>query len=193
MPRTVHAILPLESSPFYTEPGPLRQQLQILVAKAVGSLIETGELEIESLPEVQMDVPRNSEHGDFSTNIAMVLAKPSRMLPRQLAERIVGAMDDPAFVKNIRIEGPGFINFTLDVHAFTGIIAEILEQGSAYGRSDIGAGRRVQVEFVSANPTGPLHIGHGRGAAYGAAIADLLDAVGYRVSREYYVNDAGRR
>ena len=171
----------------------MRQQIQDLLAKAVGSLVDSRDLDLDVIPEIQISVPRSAEHGDFSTNIAMVLAKPCRLSPRLVAERIVGAVGQSDLIADMAVEGPGFINITLNADAFRGVIDRVLKQGTAYGRSDAGQGKRVLIEFVSANPTGPLHIGHGRGAAYGAVIASLLDAAGYKVSREYYVNDAGRQ
>jgi arginyl-tRNA synthetase len=136
---------------------------------------------------------RDRTHGDFASNLAMMLAKPARAKPRDIAEKLVAALAENNHIEKVEIAGPGFINFFLGPGAYHAVIGEILERGDSWGRSDLGAGRRVQVEFVSANPTGPLHVGHGRGAAYGAAVADLLEAVGYDVHREYYVNDAGRQ
>jgi arginyl-tRNA synthetase len=123
----------------------------------------------------------------------MVLAKVARCRPRDLAEKIVTALPESAELSKVEIAGPGFINFYLSSDAYYALIPMILKEGHEFGRSALGAGQRVQVEFVSANPTGPLHVGHGRGAAYGAVVADLLEAVGFDVHREYYVNDAGRQ
>lgn len=137
---------------------------------------------------------RDPQHGDFATNVAMVLAKAFRQPPRALAERILQAMQRAtAGLRDIQIAGPGFINFFIEDQAYLSNLRELIRLGPAYGRSMSGARQRVQVEFVSANPTGPLHVGHGRGAAYGSVVADLLEAVGYQVHREYYVNDAGRQ
>jgi arginyl-tRNA synthetase len=123
----------------------------------------------------------------------MVNSKAAKMRPRDLAERLVAVLPASGMVAAVEIAGPGFINFRLADDAYRVLVPEILQQGHSHGRSTLGAGKRVQVEFVSANPTGPLHVGHGRGAAYGAVVADLLEAVGYDVHREYYVNDAGRQ
>jgi arginyl-tRNA synthetase len=123
----------------------------------------------------------------------MVLAKAARSKPRDLAQKLVAALPESELVQQVEIAGPGFINFYLSPQAYHAQVPQVLEGGYGFGRSDLGAGKRVQVEFVSANPTGPLHVGHGRGAAYGAVVADLLQAVGYEVHREYYVNDAGRQ
>ncbi|MFP4494681.1 MAG: arginine--tRNA ligase [Halochromatium sp.] len=175
----------------------MKQQIQGLVRAALEQLIAQAILDPDTfsdgLPEPQIERTRDDSHGDFATNAAMVLAKRARTKPRALAERIVAALPGSAFIERVEIAGPGFINFHLAADAFHAQVAEIIAQGPSFGRSRIGAGKRVQVEFVSANPTGPLHVGHGRGAAYGAVVADLLEAVGFDVHREYYVNDAGRQ
>jgi arginyl-tRNA synthetase len=142
---------------------------------------------------IEVENTREAQHGDFASNLAMRLAKTTRQNPRKLAEALLRAMPPSAVVSKVEIAGAGFINFFLKEDAYHQEIGRLLSQGSEYGRSNLGAGLRVQVEFVSANPTGPLHVGHGRHAAFGATIANLLDAVGYRVEREYYVNDAGRQ
>lgn len=136
---------------------------------------------------------RSKEHGDFASNIALGLARAAKVKPRDLAEKIVAALPESQWIARVEVAGPGFINFFLTPNAYQDVINQILDAGEAYGHSAAGNGRRVQVEFVSANPTGPLHVGHGRGAAYGAAVADLLAAAGFQVHREYYVNDAGRQ
>ena len=136
---------------------------------------------------------RDATHGDFASNAAMQLARLAKRKPRELAQAIVEAVPRNELVSRIEIAGPGFINFYLSPAAYQQELRRVAEQGAAYGRSHVGAGRRVIVEFVSANPTGPLHVGHGRHAAYGATLANLLDATGFRVHREYYINDAGRQ
>jgi arginyl-tRNA synthetase len=141
-----------------------------------------------------VEVPRDATHGDWATNAALVLAKPERKAPRDLAQIIIDHLDDPeGFIEKTDIAGPGFINFTLSAKWWHRVVKNILAQGQSYGRVDIGENKKVQVEFVSANPTGPLHVGHGRGAAVGDALASLLDAAGFDVEREYYINDAGRQ
>jgi arginyl-tRNA synthetase len=170
----------------------MKSHLQELVQDALHDLHSAGVFDFE-LPGITIERARDNSHGDFATNIAMVLAKPARSKPRDLAEKIVAHLPASAHVARVEIAGPGFINFTMTPAAYHAVVGEALEAGEAFGRSDIGAGKRVQVEFVSANPTGPLHVGHGRGAAYGATVADLLAAVGFQVHREYYVNDAGRQ
>jgi arginyl-tRNA synthetase len=172
----------------------MKSELQHLVHAALQALgaegVLTGGMSDHA---VQVERTRDPSHGDFATNVAMVLAKRARSRPRDLAEQIISALPASPLVDCVEIAGPGFINFRLTADAYHALIPAIMAQGPAYGRSDIGAGKRVQVEFVSANPTGPLHVGHGRGAAYGAVVADLLAAVGFNVHREYYVNDAGRQ
>ena len=142
--------------------------------------------------EVLLERPRDPTHGDLATSVALQLAKPLRKRPRELAETILDRLQVPAgLVSKTEVAGPGFINFWLAESALSDVLVRILTQGSAFGRSGTGAGRRVNVEFVSANPTGPLHVGHGRGAALGDAVASLLEATGHDVVREFYVNDAG--
>ncbi|MDH5284579.1 MAG: arginine--tRNA ligase, partial [Gemmatimonadota bacterium] len=139
-----------------------------------------------------LERPRDTGHGDLSTNLAMALAKPLRASPRKLAEQVVGMLAIPTdVVSRIEIAGPGFINFWLAEDALASLLARIIVAGPAYGRDDFGSGHRINVEFVSANPTGPLHVGHGRGAAIGDAIAALLEQTGHEVTREFYLNDAG--
>ncbi len=171
----------------------MKQQVKALLAAALTRLADAGTVPADAVTDPQLERTRDPSHGDFSTNAAMVLAKLAGTKPRDLAERVIAALPASPLIAKTEVAGPGFINFHLAPDAYLALVPEILTQGPAYGRSRIGAGRRVQVEFVSANPTGPLHVGHGRGAAYGAAVADLLAAVGFEVHREYYVNDAGRQ
>jgi len=141
---------------------------------------------------IMLERPRNAAHGDFATNLAMQLAKQVKKNPRELAARLLAELPASALVQKAEIAG-GFINFTIDPLAKAGAVLAALAAGDAYGRTQDGGGQKVLLEFVSANPTGPLHVGHGRGAAYGASLADLLDFAGFDVTREYYVNDAGRQ
>ena len=144
--------------------------------------------------QVGLDRPRNPEHGDWASNVALTLAKPLGRPPRQIAEEIVGRLDrDAAGVSATEVAGPGFINFRLSRDYLDRGLAEIVSRGDGFGRSDAGQGQRVNVEFVSANPTGPLHIGHGRQAALGDAVAELMAWAGWKVHREYYYNDAGEQ
>jgi len=147
----------------------------------------------DSTPEVQLERTRSPEHGDFASNVAMVLAKEAGKSPRQLAEAIIERVPKSRQVERMEIAGPGFINIFLQRCALTGVIRDVLRQGDEYGRLRRAGRHRVTVEFVSANPTGPLHVGHGRGAAYGASLASILAAAGFSVQREYYVNDNGRQ
>ena len=142
---------------------------------------------------VEVENTRDAQHGDFASNLAMRLAKATRQNPRKLAEALVRRLPSSPAVAKVEIAGAGFINFFLANDAYHAEIGQVLREGRRYGRSTAGGGRSVQVEFVSANPTGPLHVGHGRHAAFGATVANLLEAVGWRVEREYYVNDAGRQ
>ncbi|MFL9709714.1 arginine--tRNA ligase [Methylobacillus sp. Pita1] len=140
---------------------------------------------------IQLERPKNTQHGDFSTNLAMTLAKPLRQNPRAIAESLIKALPASEYVAKVEIAGAGFINFYLSPAAKQAVVREIQRQGAQYGRNDAGQARKVQVEFVSANPTGPLHVGHGRGAAVGDCLARLLAANGWAVTREFYYNDAG--
>ncbi len=171
----------------------LKEDLQKLIASSLQSLQHQGDLAETGLPEIKIERTRDKAHGDFSSNIAMVLAKPLQTAPRQLAELIVRHLPDSGLIRQTEIAGPGFINFFLQQDAQHAVISEILQQAETFGSSEFGRGSRILIEFVSANPTGPLHVGHGRGAAYGATVANLLENIGYRVDREYYVNDAGRQ
>lgn len=141
--------------------------------------------------DIQVERTRDRAHGDFASNLAMMLARPARRKPRELAEALVAALPASELVARVEIAGPGFINFFLAPRAFAAEINTILEAGERYGRNPSGAGRKLQIEFVSANPTGPLHVGHGRGAAVGDSLARVLEANGWDVTREFYYNDAG--
>jgi arginyl-tRNA synthetase len=147
----------------------------------------------EAAGVITLERPKQSEHGDFSCNLAMQLAKTLRQKPRDIAQKLVAALPASPLVAKTEIAGAGFINFFLAPAATQSVIKQILTLGARYGESSVGAGRKVQIEFVSANPTGPLHVGHGRGAAYGACLADVLAATGHVVTREFYINDAGRQ
>ncbi len=171
----------------------MKKQIAELFAQALEACRETLLAEIRELPEVTVERTRDPQHGDFACNLAMVLAKPARKNPREIAQALVAAFPASPLVQSLEIAGPGFINLRLTAAAYHRLLQQILEQGDAFGRSDEHAGTRVLVEFVSANPTGPLHVGHGRHAAYGATVANLLEATGHAVHREYYVNDAGRQ
>jgi arginyl-tRNA synthetase len=170
----------------------LKYLIETLVRDALGALPE--ELRPpQSGTGIVVERTRDATHGDFATNVALQLAKAARRKPRELAQAIVAALPDNALVAKVEIAGPGFINFFLAPAAYQAELARMLDAGRGYGRSTAGAGRKVMLEFVSANPTGPLHVGHGRHAAFGASLANILEAAGYDVYREYYINDAGRQ
>ncbi len=172
----------------------VKGQIIVAIRQAAEKAKTEGKLNYDSLPEFVLEVPREKEHGDFATNIAMLLARQAKMPPRQVAE-IINSHIDPegTWVARIEIAGPGFINFYLNSDWVYEVLPQIEEQGDRYGNSDAGQGKKVQVEFVSANPTGLLHMGNARGAALGDTIANLLQAAGFTVTREFYINDAGNQ
>lgn len=171
----------------------MKLRLASLIKDSLHALQAELSLPAEAVDRVQVERTRDAGHGDFACNIAMMLGKRVKMKPRDLADRVVAALPESALVDSVEIAGPGFINFRIARQAWLDLIDQVREQGGAYGRSDAGAGQRVMVEFVSANPTGPLHVGHGRGAAYGDSLARVLRAAGYATHSEYYINDAGRQ
>ncbi len=171
----------------------MKKKIEELILQAVETLKSNGVLAQEITPNITIDRTRDPQHGDFASNLALMLAKQVNTNPRQLAEKLIAALPQDAAIVKVELAGPGFINFFIDPTAQYQVIKQIHDQGPKFGLSNVGAGKKVQVEFVSANPTGPLHVGHGRGAAYGSAVADLLQATGFDVHREYYVNDAGRQ
>ncbi|HIF51623.1 MAG TPA: arginine--tRNA ligase [Thiotrichaceae bacterium] len=171
----------------------MKKQIQELIANSLKTLESEEIIPAIEQPKITIENSRDSAHGDFASNIAMVLAKVAKTNPRGLAEKIIKYLPKSDIVERTEIAGPGFINFFLKQNTHQSIIIDILEKGDQYGDSSIGNNIATLVEFVSANPTGPLHIGHGRGAAYGAVVANLLKKVSYKVSCEYYVNDAGRQ
>jgi arginyl-tRNA synthetase len=171
----------------------LKQQLEQLVLAALNNLPGGLLPEAPSPSAIVVERTRDTQHGDFATNVALRLAKAARRKPRELAEAIVAALPVNPLVARTEVAGAGFINFFLTTNAYAQELATIHELGERYGRSNLGQGQRVMLEYVSANPTGPLHVGHGRQAAYGATLANLLGAVGFDVAREYYINDAGRQ
>jgi len=170
----------------------VQTSLDKLLRETIGGLATAGAWSDLDL-DPQLERTKDPRHGDFTSNIAMRLAKAVGLSPRELASRIVAAMPASSDVEKLEIAGPGFINITLTFRAYFSELLEVLLKGDKYGRSDAGQGRRILVEYVSANPTGPLHVGHGRHAAYGATVANLLRATGHTVDEEYYVNDAGRQ
>jgi arginyl-tRNA synthetase len=171
----------------------IRNQLLELLKNAIAPLLEEDQ-KADVLSSVDLEIPKVTQHGDYASNIALALARVLKRKPREIAEQIVANLDDrQGLLDHTEIAGPGFINFFLKADAWKQILLGILAQPDTYGRQNLGKGKRVQVEFVSANPTGPLHIGHGRGAATGDVLAAILAACGYTVQREYYINDAGNQ
>ena len=173
----------------------MKDSLIPLIQTALQKLVDAEVLSSDSISQakIQLTHTKDSKHGDFASNIAMMLSKAAGMPPRALAEKLLAALPASPEVDKVEIAGPGFINFFIHKAAHHAIINEVLTQATHFGHSQMAAGKRIHIEYVSANPTGPLHVGHGRGAAYGQALADLLSAAGYEVHREYYVNDAGRQ
>ncbi len=161
---------------------------------SLARMAEKRKLDSGEIGEITLEIPKSEEHGDYATNVAMVSARIFKEAPRKIAEKIVDCIPDPEnLIDKIEIAGPGFINFFVKDIAWHSVLKTIVSKEYSYGRSDWGSGKKVQVEFVSANPTGPLHVGHGRGAAVGDVVARALEATGHDVSREYYINDAGRQ
>ncbi|MCY7977612.1 arginine--tRNA ligase [Bacillus inaquosorum] len=170
------------------------QMKDVLKEEIKAAVLKAGLAEESQLPNVILETPKDKTHGDYSTNMAMQLARIAKKAPRQIAEEIVAHFDKgKASIEKLDIAGPGFINFYMNNQYLTKLIPSVLEAGEAYGETNIGNGERVQVEFVSANPTGDLHLGHARGAAVGDSLCNVLSKAGYDVSREYYINDAGNQ
>ncbi len=171
----------------------MKQIIETLLARSLEQLCAQAVISRLELPEIKLDRSKNAAHGDYASNIALILAKQAGLPPRQLAGQIIDNLPPSEVIAKAEVAGPGFINFFLNNGALLATVGRILKEGGDYGRSNIGLGTRVLIEFVSANPTGPLHVGHGRGAAYGSVLANLLSTVGFTVHKEYYVNDAGRQ
>jgi arginyl-tRNA synthetase len=170
----------------------MRKRVAEVVTQTLENLRANGTLTFDEVPNFQVDIPKVQDHGDFATNAALILAKSARQPPRKLAELIKETLTSPSgMLDKVEIAGPGFINFFIQDTFWLQVLADIEASDGSYGSSRIGAGKKVQVEFVSANPTGPLHVGHGRGAALGDALANILAATGHAVEREYYINDVG--
>lgn len=165
----------------------LRQSLASLAEQQLLTSVDVNTLDIN------VNFTKDKQHGDFASNVALMLSKAAKCPPRQLAENIIAHLPSHEAIQRVEIAGPGFINFFVNQTASYAVIQDVFNEAEQYGHCTLGAGQRVHIEYVSANPTGPLHVGHGRGAAYGQALADLLATAGYDVHREYYVNDAGRQ
>lgn len=170
-------------------------EVKVIVKQAIADAVAAaGIVDAAQLPEIILEVPKEKTHGDFATNIAMQLTRIAKQNPRQIAEQIIANLQkDKANIAEAEIAGPGFINFKMNKVYLYPVIADVLAQGERYGARNVGQGLKVQVEFVSANPTGSLHLGHARGAAVGDVLCNVLDLAGYEVSREYYINDAGNQ
>ncbi|MDB8736430.1 arginine--tRNA ligase [Ruminococcus bicirculans (ex Wegman et al. 2014)] len=169
-------------------------QAKELVMKAMGELVADGTFPAEPVPAFNTEIPADSKNGDVSTNAAMVCARPFRNNPRKIAEAIVSKIDlNSSYFARCEVAGPGFINFFYSSEWYATVVATVLEQKEKYGETDLGAGKSVLVEFVSANPTGPMHIGNARGGAIGDCLASVLEKAGYEVAREFYINDAGNQ
>ena len=169
-------------------------RLTLLIERAIESARESGDFPSNFTPAIRLEVPANPRHGDYATNLAMKAAGTLRRSPMEIAETVVAHIErEEGFLADAKAARPGFINFLVDPQVFIAIVQNILDQGPDYGRHDFGSGKRVLVEFISANPTGPLHIGHGRQAVIGDVLASNMESCGYSVDREYYFNDAGRQ
>ncbi len=167
-------------------------EIRVLVVDALDVLVAEGRLPAGlAYDNIAVEPPRDAGHGDMATNAAMVLAKPAGLKPRDIAEALAGKLAEDARIDLAEVAGPGFLNLRLTADVWQGVVKAVLQGGAAFGRSSLGASRKVNVEYVSANPTGPLHVGHTRGAVFGDALASLLDFAGYDVTREYYINDGG--
>lgn len=172
----------------------MKKNLVDLLSKTMHACFDKGIFEKKDVPPIEVEAPKENSHGDYATNVAMVLASVLKMNPRTIATRIVENIEDgDNILDKVEIAGPGFINFFIKDTIWATLLQEVDEKDDRYGKSESGKGKRVQVEFVSANPTGPLHIGHARGAVIGDVVANILQASGYSVSREYYINDAGNQ
>ncbi len=169
----------------------IRRHIADNVKAALDSAQASGQLPEAEVADLSIERPRTPENGDYSCSLAMKLARPMRMNPRAIGEAIVAALPDSEIVGRVWVAGPGFVNFELDEGWLRSQVDRVIEQGETFGNSDLGGGERVQVEFVSVNPTGPVHVGHARGAVLGSALANALEAAGHDVQREYYVNDGG--
>ena len=172
----------------------MKEKIKTIISDAISLAHRHNKLPSAEFPEIEVDVPKIASYGDFSTNIAMVTASVQKMPPRNIAKTILEYIKDPDHIlAKTEIAGPGFINFFIKTRAWHPVLQKIHQQDEKYGASNIGKGRKIQVEFVSSNPTGPLHVGHGRGAAVGDSVANILQCCGYDVHKEYYINDSGRQ
>ena len=171
-----------------------KEQIKNLILNAAETAVKNGEFEGAELPDFTIEIPANRDHGDYAVNAAMVWARAFRKAPRQIAEILVKNINtENTYIKGCEIAGPGFINFFLEDTYYADIVTDVLEKKENYGKSDFGQGKKVLVEFVSANPTGPMHIGNARGGALGDCLAAVMESAGYYTEREFYINDAGNQ
>jgi len=171
-----------------------KEQVKSVIQNAIKRCIETGIFELDSIPDIMIEKPKEKSHGDFATNIALELTKKLRKNPREIAQHILNCIDlSETFIERVEVAGPGFINFFFKKEWLYKAVEVILSEGNNYGKVNIGNGKKVMVEFVSANPTGPMHMGNARGGALGDCLANLLKWAGYNVTKEFYVNDAGNQ
>jgi arginyl-tRNA synthetase len=171
----------------------MKHTVEQLLKHALISLQKSGDIPADLDIDIKVDRAKDAAHGDYASNLALILAKPCRQAPRKIAEALVQVLPSDPVIEKVEVAGAGFINFFIRNSSRSQVISEILNKGDRFGRSELGQNQRVLIEFVSANPTGPLHVGHGRGAAFGATLGNVLKASGYDVTLEYYVNDAGRQ
>ena len=172
----------------------MKKLLVALLEKSIQASIDGGLLSVAALPPIEVEMTKDPRHGDYASNVAMILAAQARKNPREIAKILSERIDDSGqILEKVEIAGPGFMNFFIREGCWASLLEHVDREGDRYGSADLGKGRRIQVEFVSANPTGPLHIGHARGAVVGDVMANILAAVGYQVFREYYINDAGNQ
>jgi arginyl-tRNA synthetase len=172
----------------------MKQKIKKIILQSAKEAYEKGDLPSSAFPGIEVEAPKLESHGDFSTNFAMMMASAQKIPPRKIAEAIIKHIIDPdGILEKAEIAGPGFINFFISTSFWHPILREIHQKDTRFGASDFGNGEKVQVEYVSSNPTGPLHVGHGRGAAVGDSVANILGFCGYDVQKEYYINDSGRQ
>ena len=171
----------------------VRESLEVIVGDALEAAVEDGSLALESIPEPSLERPREEAHGDWACTVAMRLAKQAHMNPRQIAQIILDHLPANTLIATTEIAGPGFINFTLDPAAYQEVVREVRSKGADYGKSELATPCKVNLEYVSANPTGPMHVGHGRWAALGDSMARVMRHAGYAVDEEFYINDEGNQ
>jgi len=171
----------------------VRELIEELISNAMQASVDEGELSLDDIPDPAVERPRDAEHGDWASSVALRLAGQAHMSPRQIAEIVASHVETGDVVSSVEVAGPGFINIRLSDSCLQNVLRRVRDEREDFGRADLGGGQRVQIEFVSANPTGPMHVGHGRWAALGDSLGNVLEHAGYDVEREFYINDAGRQ